>query len=152
MDYVHFNEVKKMHQVKKHRFLSALFAFLSGGILGLLSEGMKELALHVFHFSFIDASFFASMILVILASSFTFLGIYNNISQKCGAGLFLPTTGFANSLTSAAMEGRSEGIIGGIGSMMFSLAGSVISVGFFMAFYFGTIYALLNLWGINLWL
>ncbi len=146
-----YQKIVSMHRPKVPTLRNTFLSFLSGGLIGTFCEGMNELAIHVFQFEKEDASFFATMMVVLVASSLTFFGVYNNISQKCGAGLFLPTSGFANSLTSSAMEGRSEGLIGGIGSMMYSLAGSVLTYGYFIAFYFATIYFLLNLWGINPW-
>ena len=50
-----------------------------------------------------------------------------------------PITGFANSMTSAALESKSEGIVLGILSNMFKLAGAVIVSGVVSALFFGTI-------------
>lgn len=49
----------------------------------------------------------------------------------------IPISGFANSLTACAMEGRSEGPIYGIGSTMFKLAGSVLTYGIAAAYTLG---------------
>ena len=76
---------------------------------------------------------------IFVTALLTGIGVYDTIAQKCGAGLFIPISGFANSLTSSAMEGRSEGPIYGIGSNMFKLAGSVITYGIVSAFLFGSI-------------
>lgn len=69
------------------------------------------------------------MTMIGLAALLTGLGIFDKIGQICGAGTFIPITGFANAVVSSAMEGRSEGPIFGIGSNMFKLAGSVITYG-----------------------
>ena len=37
------------------------------------------------------------------------------------AGLFIPISGFANSMASSAIESRSEGLIYGVGGNMFKL-------------------------------
>ena len=74
---------------------------------------------------------------VFITALLTGLGIYDKLAQKCGAGLFIPISGFANSLTSCAMEGRSEGPIYGIGSTMFKLAGSVLTYGIATAYTLG---------------
>ncbi|MFQ8581877.1 MAG: SpoVA/SpoVAEb family sporulation membrane protein [Holdemania massiliensis] len=74
---------------------------------------------------------------VFVTALLTGLGIYDKLAQKCGAGLFIPISGFANSLTSCAMEGRSEGPIYGIGSTMFKLAGSVLTYGIAAAYTLG---------------
>jgi hypothetical protein len=65
--------------------------------------------------------------------------IFDKIAQKCGAGTFVPISGFANALTSSALECKSEGIIYGIGSNMFKLAGSVITYGIVSAYLLGIV-------------
>lgn len=49
-------------------------------------------------------------------------------------------TGFANSMCSAALEHRSEGLVLGVGGNMFKLAGSVIVFGTVAAFFIALIY------------
>ena len=46
----------------------------------------------------------------------------------------VPVTGFANTITSAAIEHRSEGYVLGVGGNMFKIAGPVITFGVFSAF------------------
>ncbi|MBB6736085.1 SpoVA/SpoVAEb family sporulation membrane protein, partial [Cohnella zeiphila] len=43
-------------------------------------------------------------------------------AQWAGAGTAVPVTGFANSMCSAAIEHRSEGLVLGVGANMFKLA------------------------------
>ena len=52
--------------------------------------------------------------------------VYDKIGQFAGAGSAVPVTGFANSMASAALEHKSEGIVLGVATNMFKLAGSVI--------------------------
>lgn len=151
MNYRLYQEIVKKNTPKSNTLKNVFFAFISGGLLGVYAELLLNIALNTLHFSDDDASFFASMGLVILSIILTFFHKYKKIAQICGAGVFLPTTGFANSLTSAAMEGRSEGLIQGIGSNIFSLAGSVICFGISISFYLANIYFFLNMWGINVW-
>ena len=75
--------------------------------------------------------------IVVLSAVLTGLGVFDKLAQYCGAGLFVPISGFANALTSCAMEGKSEGLIFGIGSNMFKLAGSVLTYGICAAVLFG---------------
>lgn len=51
----------------------------------------------------------------------------------------VPVTGFANSMTSAALEHRSEGLVLGVATNMFKLAGSVIVFGVVAAYVVGII-------------
>jgi stage V sporulation protein AC len=71
-------------------------------------------------------------------------------STYAGAGAFIPISGFANALTSSSIEGRSEGLIFGIGSNTFKLAGSVLVYGISSAVVFSLIYYLLMLLGVNI--
>ena len=54
-------------------------------------------------------------------------------------GLIIPITGFAHAMQSATLEYRREGLITGIGTCMFKLAGSVIAYGIISAYTFGVI-------------
>ena len=51
----------------------------------------------------------------------------------------MPSTGFANSMTSASMDYRDEGFIKGIGSNIFKLTGSIIVYGIIFGLIFGLI-------------
>jgi len=64
----------------------------------------------------------------------TGLGVYDHIAQWGGGGTIVPVTGFANTITSAAVEHRSEGFVLGVGGNMFKIAGPVIVYGTFAAF------------------
>ena len=67
--------------------------------------------------------------MILLAVILTAAGVYDHISQFAGAGSAVPITGFANSVCSAAMEYRSEGLVLGVGGNMFKVAGPVIVFG-----------------------
>jgi stage V sporulation protein AC len=64
----------------------------------------------------------------------TGFGVYDHIAQWAGAGTAVPVTGFANTMSSAAIEHRTEGYVLGVGGNMFKLSGSVIVYGVFSAF------------------
>lgn len=89
-----------------------------------------------------------SITFIFISVFLTFLGAYKKLGQIFGAGLFIPITGFANSTASAAIEYKSEGPIFGLGSKMFSLAGSVVVYGILAAFFYALIYFLLMKLGI----
>jgi len=75
--------------------------------------------------------------MIFLSSFLTSLGFFDNWVSTCQAGLFLPTTGFAHSVTSAALDYRRDGLITGLGSNFFRLAGSVLLYGMVSAFFLG---------------
>ena len=72
--------------------------------------------------------------------------MYDKIGQIGGAGSLVPVTGFANSMASAAIEHRSEGIVLGICMSMFQLAGSVIVFGVTSAYILGLIRYAFEMW------
>lgn len=59
----------------------------------------------------------------------------------------MPITGFANTISSAAIEHRSEGYVLGVGGNMFKIAGPVIVYGVFSAFVVSIIKMLLKYLG-----
>ncbi|MFP3393555.1 SpoVA/SpoVAEb family sporulation membrane protein, partial [Brevibacillus sp. SIMBA_076] len=77
--------------------------------------------------------------LSLISSILTGIGIYDKIGQFAGAGSAVPVTGFANSMTSAALEHRSEGLVLGVATNMFKLAGNVIVFGVVSAYVVGII-------------
>ena len=79
------------------------------------------------------------MIFIVFASLCTALGFFDKWVTKFKCGLLIPITGFAHSMTSAAMDYKNEGPIYGIGSNIFKLAGSVILYGVVSAWIFGMI-------------
>ena len=68
-----------------------------------------------------------SAIMILLAVILTVFGVYDHISQLAGAGSAVPITGFANSVSSAALEYRSEGmVLGIITALYYSLGGGAL--------------------------
>lgn len=77
--------------------------------------------------------------LILISALLTGLGIYDRIGQFAGAGSAVPVTGFANSMASAALEYKSEGLVLGVATNMFKLAGNVIVFGVVAAYIVGMI-------------
>ncbi len=71
----------------------------------------------------------ASCTLVVLTALLTGLGVFDNIAKHAGAGTLVPITGFANAMSSPALEFKSEGFVLGVGAKMFAIAGPVIVYG-----------------------
>lgn len=135
MNEYRFAQICKKTKKKEKHLKNIIIAFLSGGILALIFQGISSLFLHYFDFSVKDANLISTYILIIVTIFLTGLGKYDNFAQYLGAGLFIPISGFANSLSSSAMEAKTEGLIYGIGSNMFKLAGSVLTYGFVTAYF-----------------
>ena len=132
-----YKEASKRTAPKKGTLGKALSAFVSGGVMGIIGQGLLTMYQQLLGLDAKAAAGPMVITVVFITALLTGLGIYDKLAQKCGAGLFIPISGFANSLTSCAMEGRSEGPIYGIGSTMFKLAGSVLTYGIATAYTLG---------------
>ncbi|MFS0863481.1 stage V sporulation protein AC [Fredinandcohnia sp. 179-A 10B2 NHS] len=138
------NSIKKF-QPKPKYLINCLKAFLVGGAICCIGQGIQNFYISVFNFSQQDAGNPTVATLILISSLLTGFGLYDKLGQFAGAGSAVPVTGFANSMTSAAMEYKSEGIVLGIATNMFKLAGSVIVFGAVSAYIVGVIRYLFNL-------
>ena len=77
--------------------------------------------------------------LIFISSLFTALGFFDKIIEKVRCGIIVPITGFAHSMSSAALEYKNEGLVLGIGANVFKLAGTVILYGVVSVYFFGLI-------------
>lgn len=134
-----YDKIADSHKADEKRVRNAFVAFISGGIMGMLAECIIEIFCMCFGFSRVDSSTFMIVIFIFIASLFTGLGFFDKLVGKCKCGLLIPITGFAHSMTSAALDYKEEGPVFGIGSNMFKMAGSVILYGVFSAWLFGSI-------------
>lgn len=123
-------------------FLKNLFfAFVIGGFICALGQGF----LLFYQRMGADqdaASSWASISLVFLSILLTGLDLYDSIAKVAGAGTLVPITGFANSMSAAAVEFKSEGWILGLGAKMFIIAGPVIVYGVSASVLYGLVYYL----------
>ncbi len=142
-----YDKIADQHKALETRGRNALLAFLVGGLVGLLGEALIEVLCATFHMSRSDASTYMIMIMIFIASLCTALGFFDKLVTKFKSGLLIPITGFAHSMTSAALDYKNEGPIYGIGSNMFKLAGSVILYGVVSAWFFGMIRYLIEVIG-----
>lgn len=122
-------KVMKETTPKRKYLQNAIWAFLFGGAISLMGQDFIFLFNKVLKMDIQTSRTLMYIVVIVLASLFTGIGYFDIIGQVAGAGSFLPITGFANSLTSASVESRSEGLIFGILSNMFKLAGTVIVAG-----------------------
>ena len=124
-----FKKIKQEYPLPSHKIRNAIFAFISGGCIGLFGQFLLFVYMDVMKLNLETSNALMIMTIIFIAFLLTGLGIFDKLAQYCGAGTFIPITGFANALVSCAMESRSEGPIFGVGSNMFKLAGSVITYG-----------------------
>ena len=134
-----YEKIVKNNAAKQTRCRNAILAFLVGGLIGLIGEGIIEILCYYFKISRSDASTYMIVILIFIASLSTALGFFDKLVTKFKCGLLIPITGFAHSMTSATLDYKKEGPVSGFGSNMFKLAGTVILYGVVSAWVFGII-------------
>ena len=134
-----YGKLVKDMSPKSPLWKDCLWAFLVGGLIctigqlimnGYLALGMEKE----------EAGTAMSMTLVALSALLTGLSLYDNIAKHAGAGTLVPITGFANAVSSAAIEFKTEGFILGVGAKMFTIAGPVIVYGTVASVVYGVIY------------
>ena len=132
-------------------FNSLFHAFIVGGMICCFGQMCGDIIKAFFPtMDMLRIGSWISIIVIIITILLTAFGIFDRIAKFGGGGTFIPISGFANSLTSAAMESRSEGLIYGIGSNMFKLAGSVIVYGIVSVYFISIIKYLIEV--IIVWL
>lgn len=118
---------------------NCLIAFLVGGLICTLGQALTNLYSY-FGLDEETSGTATSMTLVALSALFTGLSLYDNLAKHAGAGTLVPITGFANAVSSAAIEFKTEGFILGVGAKMFTIAGPVIVYGTVASVVYGVIY------------
>lgn len=126
-------------QPKPPYVLNCFKAFLVGGIICTIGQAIQMFYMTYFNFSQETAGNPTVATLILIAALLTGLGVYDKIGQFAGAGSVVPVTGFANAVTSAALEHKSEGLVLGVATNLFKLAGAVIVFGAVSAYVFGMI-------------
>ncbi len=110
-----------------------LWAFIVGGLICTIGQVVLTIAQN-FERTKDEAAAVTLAAMILLGTILTALGVYDEIAEKAGAGVAVPITGFANTVTSAAMDFRREGFLLGMGSKMFVIAGPVIVYGILSGF------------------
>ncbi|MGY3716391.1 stage V sporulation protein AC [Sutcliffiella cohnii] len=136
-------DIKKF-QPKPPYVVNCVKAFLIGGLICTFGQLIQNFYIYNFNFTQQTAGNPTVATLILIAALLTGFGIYDKIGQFAGAGSAVPVTGFANSMTSAALEHKTEGIVLGVATNMFKLAGSVIVFGVVAAYVLGIIRYLLT--------
>lgn len=132
-------EIVKKYTPKEDRLKNALITFFAGGTFGALAELLLRCYTIWFNLPRKEAGIIVTLTLVIIASILTAVGIFDTFVSKLKSALIIPITGFAHSMTSAALEYRKEGLVLGIGANIFKLAGTVILYGIVSVYVFGII-------------
>lgn len=120
-------------------WLDCLKAFLIGGAICTIGQGILEIFL-LLELSEKDAKTLTSVTLIFIGVLLTALHQYEKLAKHGGAGTLVPITGFANAMSSPAIEFKAEGLITGLAAKMFIIAGPVLVYGTAAAVIYGLIY------------
>ena len=139
MNKKEYAELVKKESKNSNTPLDALKAFFIGGIICVIGQGLTDLyqSLGVAED---DAKTLCSVTLIFLGVLLTALHLYEKIAKHGGAGTLVPITGFANAMSSPAIEFKAEGFVTGLAAKMFIIVGPVIVYGTSAAVLYGLIY------------
>ena len=129
LDKEAYGKYVKAHAKPSPILKNCILAFLVGGSISAIGEGLYKLYYNTMLMSEEDAGLLVSVSLIFAASLLTGIGVFDKIAKYAGAGTLVPITGFSNSVTSEALDAKSEGIIMGVGAKIFTVAGPVILFG-----------------------
>ena len=134
-----YKELMQKHLPKTGIIRKMFISFFVGGLIGVIGQLLISFFSSFESINKQNASNLMMLVLIFISSLLTALGIFDKVVTLFGAGLIIPITGFAHSMTSSAMEYRKEGLVTGIGMNIFKLAGTVILYGVVSAYAFGII-------------
>ena len=115
-----------------------VMAFLIGGLICTLGQ-LVNFFIASSGLNKEDTGSLTSAVMIFIGAVLTGFGVYDNIAYYGKAGTLVPITGFANSIVSAAVEYRTEGMILGVGAKMFTIAGPVLVYGISASVIYGII-------------
>lgn len=137
-------DVINKNKIKRPVIKNSFMAFLIGGSICLIGEIIRNFFIKILNIDEQASNTLLLLVVIFIACLLTGLGIYDKIGQHAGAGTIIPISGFANSLTSASIESKSEGFIQGILNNIFKLAGPVIATAIFSSSIIGLVLYLLR--------
>ena len=151
MDEQRYQTIEQQISPKTPLALNLLKAFLVGGIICTIGQAVTYFYIIFFDFTEQTAGNPTVATMIFFAMLLTGFGLYRKLGQFAGAGSAVPVTGFGNAVVSAAIEHKSEGLVLGVGSNIFKLAGSVILFGVVSAFFVALIKLILVTIGVASW-
>ena len=132
------------HTPKTSTLSHTVRAFLGGGLICASGECFASFYLYL-GLGTRDAYLSVTLTFILIGSLATALGFFDKIANIIYAGALVPVTGFSNSITSAAIDTRTEGYVSGVGSKIFTVAGPVILFAGISGALYGFVYFLTGL-------
>ncbi len=137
-------KIVKKHTPKENNKKDYLLSFLSGGTIAAISETIRLMLITKYKLTNDEAISYVLIIIITLSSILTSTGKFDDIISKFKSGIIIPISGFSHSVTSTILDYKHDGLITGIGSNIFKLAGSVILYAIISGFIFGIIKVIIN--------
>lgn len=134
-------------QTPKTGWFNSLFhAFIIGGTICCMGQMFGDI-IKAYNptMDILRVGSWVSIIVIVITILLTAFGVFDRIAKFGGGGTFIPISGFANSIASCAIEFKNEGLIFGLGSKMFYVAGPVLVNGVAYSIVVGLIYSLVLL-------
>ncbi|MBQ2736301.1 MAG: stage V sporulation protein AC [Clostridia bacterium] len=141
MNKKEYTEYVEKKSKKSPVYKNCAFAFFTGGAICTIGQGLRDIYSSLTGDEKITSSL-VCVSLIFISVLLTGIGVYDKIARFAGAGTLVPITGFANAVSSAAIDNKSEGYILGVGAKMFIIAGPVIVFGLLSGTIYGVIYYL----------
>ncbi len=148
MDKEQYQQYVKQVTPTHNTFLNVLKAFVTGGAICLIGQGVNQFFTVVQGMDKETASAWTLLTLILASILLTGFNVYPGLVKFGGAGALVPITGFANSVVSPAIEYQKEGQVFGVGCKIFTIAGPVILFGTLASWVAGVIYYFLNMAGV----
>lgn len=132
-----YKQLVDKYTPKENCICNDMVAFLSGGLMGVLGQFILQLYSYFLSIPTKEAGTYMIITLIFIGCLLTCFGFFDKWVHFCRAGLFVPITGFAHAMMSAALDYKKEGLVTGLGASMFKLSGAVIIFGVVSAYVFG---------------
>lgn len=130
-----YKKLVDKYSEKENKLKNVIIAFICGGIIGVIAEGITNFISKNYSLPMDESYIYSTIFIVCLASIFTGIGFFDKIVSFAKAGLIVPTTGFAHSMTCSALDYKKEGFTKGIGGNIFKLTGSIILYAIVVSFF-----------------
>jgi len=146
MENKEYLEIVKKEMPKSKHLKTMVQAFFTGGLICMIGQGIADIIKLIFKDLELDIVLqFTTLMMILLTGILTGFGVYDKIGSFGGAGSVIPITGFANSIVSPAIEHKREGIVLGLCTNMFKIAGPVIVIGITASVLVGIIFLFIGM-------
>lgn len=139
MNTKEYQKIVKANTPEENYIKNAIMTFIAGGTIGALGELLLNCYTIWFDLPRKESGVVVILTFIFISSILTAFGIMDTLVTMFKSALIIPITGFAHSMTSAALEYKNEGLVYGLGANIFKLAGTVILYGVVSVYIFGII-------------